>query len=138
MDSMRKFNETLIEEYRAHGGKLSGQLANSHILLLTTTGTRSGRPHTIPLGYGMDGKRYVAVAANAGAPDHPDWYHNLRTHPDVVIELGSERFPARAWIAEGVERERILARQAEIVPWFTAQQEKTARVIPVVVFERAG
>jgi hypothetical protein len=74
---MREFNRALIEEYRASGGKLSGRLANSKLVLLTTTGARSGLARTTPLGYGMDGDRIVVVAANAGAPAHPDWYHKL-------------------------------------------------------------
>ena len=135
---MREFNRTLIEEYRATGGKLSGRLPNSKLLLLTTTGARSGLARTTPLGYGMDGDRIVVVAANAGAPAHPDWYHNLRAHPLVTIELGAERFQARAQVAEGAERTRLVARQAEIVPWLAAQQQKTSREIPVVIFARAG
>jgi deazaflavin-dependent oxidoreductase (nitroreductase family) len=133
---MKQYNRALIEEYRANGGKLSGRLANSSILLLTTIGAKSGRPHTIPLGYGRDGDRIVVVAANAGAHAHPDWYHNLLANPEVTIVLGRERFQARASTAEGADREHLLARQAEIVPWLPAQQAKTSREIPIVVFER--
>lgn len=133
---MREYNRALIEEFRANGGKLSERLANSSILLLTTIGAKSGQPRTIPLGYGKDGDRFVVVAANAGAPAHPDWYFNLVAYPEVTIEVGSERFQARARTAEGAEREQLLARQAEIVPWLPAQQAKTDREIPIVVFER--
>ncbi len=133
---MGEFNRTLIAEFRANGGKLSGRLANSHILLLTTTGARTGQQRTVPLGYGEDGGRLIVVAANAGAPAHPDWYYNLNAHPDVSVELGAERFPARARTAEGSERDHLIARQAEIVPWLPAQQEKTSRLIPVVILER--
>ena len=136
--NMADYNRALIAEFRANSGKLSGQLANSHILLLSTTGARSGQERVTPLGYGMDGDRYVVVAANAGAPAHPDWYHNLLAHPDVTVEVGPERFAARARIAEGAEREGLIARQAEIVPWLPAQQAKTTRQIPIVVLERAG
>lgn len=130
------FNEALITEFRANGGKLSGQLANSHILLLTTIGAKSGQQRTIPLGYGTDGDRLIVIAANAGAPAHPDWYHNLSANPSVTVELGSERFAARATTAEGADRERLLAQRADIVPWFDAQQEKTSRQIPLVILER--
>lgn len=133
---MGEFNRNLIAEFRANGGKLSGRLANSHILLLTTTGARTGQQRTVPLGYGEDGGRLIVVAANAGAPAHPDWYHNLTAHPDVSVELGAERFPARARTAEGSERDDLIARQAEIVPWLPAQQEKTSREIPIVILER--
>jgi deazaflavin-dependent oxidoreductase (nitroreductase family) len=136
--NMREFNQALITEFRENGGQLSGRFANSHILLLTTVGAKSGLERTTPLGYGRDGGRFVVVAANAGAPRHPDWYLNLVAHPDVTVEVGSERFAARASTAERAEREDLIARQAEIVPWLPAQQEKTSRAIPLVVLERAG
>jgi deazaflavin-dependent oxidoreductase (nitroreductase family) len=136
--NMREFNQNLITEFRANGGKLGGRLANSSILLLTTTGARSGQERITPLGYGKDGDRLVVIAANAGAPAHPDWYHNLLAHPAVTVEVGAERFAARAHTAEGTEREHLLTHQAEIVPWLAAQQQKTARAIPIVVIERAG
>ena len=129
---MRKFNETLIAEYRANGGKLSGQLANSSLILLTTIGAHTGQLRVTPLGYVRDGERYVVIAANAGADTHPDWYHNLLAHPQVVIEEGRERFEATARTAESDERERLVA----MIPYFAAQQVKTQRVIPVVVLER--
>lgn len=135
---MREFNATLIAEFRANNGKLSGQLANSHILLLTTTGAKSGQRRTTPLGYGKDGDSFVVVAANAGAPAHPDWYHNLLAHPEATVELAGERFAARAIIAEGPEREHLLANQATIVPWLAAQQAKTSRQIPIVVLRRSA
>jgi len=133
--NMREYNERLIAEYRANGGKLSGQLANSHILLLTTTGAKSGLERTTPIGYGVDGDRIVVIAANAGAPAHPDWYYNLLANPLVTVEVGGERFPARATITDGAERDRLI--QANVVPYFPAQQEKTSREIPFVILERA-
>ncbi len=129
---MRAFNETLIEEFRANGGKLSGRLANSSLLLLTTVGARTGQPRVTPMGYVRDGGRYAVIAANAGAHKHPDWYHNLLAQPRVVVEVGSERFAATARVAEHDERERLVA----MIPYFAAQQVKTERVIPVVVLER--
>jgi deazaflavin-dependent oxidoreductase (nitroreductase family) len=132
MSSMRDFNQAVITEFRANGGKLSGQLANSSLILLTTTGARSGLERTMPLGYVRDGERLVVIAANAGAAAHPDWYYNLLANPQVMVELGSERFPARASVAEGAERERL----ASLVPYLPAQQEKTSREIPVVVLTR--
>jgi deazaflavin-dependent oxidoreductase (nitroreductase family) len=131
---MRAFNEALVAEFRANGGKLSGQLANSSLLLLTTTGARSGRPRVTPLGYVRDGERYAVIAANDGAPRHPDWYHNLLAHPQVVVEIGAERFDAMARVATGAERERLIA----AIQYFDAQQAKTEREIPVVVLGRAG
>lgn len=132
---MREYNRNLIAEYRANGGKLSGRLANSSILLLTTVGAKSSLERTTPLGYGRDGNRIV-VAANAGAHKHPDWYLNLVANQLVTVELGGERFQARASTAEGADREHLIARQAEVVPWLPAQQAKTSREIPIVVIER--
>ena len=134
---MRSYNRALIAEFRANGGKLSGRLASSHILLLTTTGARSGIERVTPVGYGKHGDTYVVVAANAGAPRHPDWYYNLLANANVTVEVGDERFAARATIAEGAERDRLAANAASIVPWFAAQQEKTSRQIPFVVLKRS-
>jgi deazaflavin-dependent oxidoreductase (nitroreductase family) len=131
-NDMRAFNETLIAEFRANGGKLSGRLANSSLLLLSTIGARTGQPRVTPMGYVRDGERYTVIAADAGAHTHPDWYYNLLAHPRVVVEVGGERFEATARTAEGDERERLVAR----IPYFAAQQVKTQRVIPVVVLER--
>ena len=132
---MREYNARLIEEYRANGGKLSGQLANSQILLLTTTGAKTGQERVTPMGYRLDGDRIVVIAANAGAHQHPDWYYNLLAHPEVTVEVGGERFAAHAVIADAVERERLI--QANVVPYFPAQQEKTSREIPFVFLERS-
>ncbi|HEY7094729.1 MAG TPA: nitroreductase family deazaflavin-dependent oxidoreductase [Ktedonobacterales bacterium] len=132
--NMREYNARLIEEYRANGGKLSGQLANSQIILLTTTGAKTSQERVTPMGYRLDGDRIVVIAADAGADKHPDWYYNLLAHPEVIVELGTERFPARAVVASAAERERLIA--ANVVPYFPAQQEKTSREIPFVFLER--
>ena len=132
--NMREYNARLIEEYRANGGKLSGQLANSQLLLLTTTGAKTGQERVTPMGYRLDGDRIVVIAADAGADKHPDWYYNLLAHPEVTVELGAERFPARAIMANAAERERLI--QANVVPYFPAQQDKTSREIPFVFLDR--
>jgi deazaflavin-dependent oxidoreductase (nitroreductase family) len=134
--NMRDYNEQLIAEYHANGGKLSGQLANSQILLLTTTGAKSGQERVTPMGYRLDGDRIVVIAANAGAHKHPDWYFNLLAYPNVRVELGEEHFPAHAVIANASERERLMT--ANVVPYFPAQQEKTSREIPFVFLDRAS
>jgi deazaflavin-dependent oxidoreductase (nitroreductase family) len=135
---MKRFNQALVEEYRANGGQLSGRMAKSRLLLLTTTGARSGKPHTTPLGYGVDGERLIVIASNNSAASHPAWYHNIVACPDVTVELGNERFAARARILEGDQRERTLPLVRERVPFFDGQQERTTRQIPVVILERAG
>jgi deazaflavin-dependent oxidoreductase (nitroreductase family) len=93
--NMREYNARVIEEYRASGGPLSGQLANSQVLLLTTTGAKSGQERVTPMGYRLDGERIVVIAANAGAHQHPDWYYNLRAHPVVVVDARRLRWTHR-------------------------------------------
>jgi deazaflavin-dependent oxidoreductase (nitroreductase family) len=135
---MRSFNAALVEEYRANGGQLSGRMAHSRLLLLTTAGARSGQPHTAPMGYGEDGARLIVIASNNAAARHPDWYYNILAHPDVTVELGRERFAARATVYTGAARAAILPLVRESVPFFESQQAKSAREIPIVILERAA
>ena len=110
----------------------------STILLLTTTGRKSGEPRTTPLIYAEDGDRYVIVASKGGAPDDPGWYKNLSRDPDVELQVLDEVFPARASTAEGEERERLWAKMNEVWPHYAEYAEKTDRQIPVVVLERTS
>lgn len=130
------FNRNLIEEFRANDGRVSGPFEGAPLLLLTTTGAKSGRRHTTPLVYGRDGDDLFVIASKAGAPDHPHWYHNVLANPTVDVELPGEQLRARARVAEGEERDRLYAQQAAAMPAFTEYQQKTDRVIPVVVLER--
>ncbi|MEO3871946.1 nitroreductase/quinone reductase family protein [Nonomuraea sp. B12E4] len=129
---MTGFNQQVIDEFRANGGKVGGMFEGAPLLLLTTTGARSGRRHTNPAVYLRDGERVLVFASNAGGEHHPAWYHNVLANPRVVVELGEERFAARAVPLEGEERDRLYARQAAIDPAFAAYQERTDRVIPVI------
>ena len=131
------FDQDIVDQFRANQGRvLRGPFAGRTLLLLTTTGARSGRPLTKPLGFTRDGDRYVVIASNGGASTHPAWYHNLVANPRVTIEVGDQRFEARASVAQGAERERLYAQQAAQIPVFARYQEMTTRQIPVVVFER--
>jgi len=130
------FNLKIIEEFRANGGETFGPFKGRPLLLLTTTGAKSGETHTTPLVYSKDGDRYVIVASMGGAPKHPAWYFNIRADQDVTLEIGTEKFQATATIAEGAERDRLYEKQAEAMPAFNHYEAKTARVIPVVVLER--
>lgn len=130
------FNQSIITEFRANGGKVGGQFAGASMILLTTTGAKSGQQRTAPLVYTTDGDRFVIIASKAGAPTNPDWYHNLVAHPMATAEIGSEKFQVRASVAEGAERERLYNQQAALMPGFAEYQKKTTRVIPVVVLER--
>jgi deazaflavin-dependent oxidoreductase (nitroreductase family) len=135
--ALREFNDKLIEEFRANGGKvLSGPFVGAPLLLLTTTGAKSGRPTTTPLVYTRDGDRIVIIASKAGAPEHPSWYHNLKAHPMPTIELGKEKFQAKAVITTGAERDRLFNAQAKAMPAFVGYQKNTTRQIPVIVLER--
>ncbi|WP_433438863.1 nitroreductase/quinone reductase family protein [Nonomuraea sp. CA-141351] len=129
---MTDFNQQVIEEFRANGGKVGGMFEGAPLVLLTTTGAKSGRRRTNPAVYLRDGERVLVFASNAGADAHPAWYHNVLANPRVIVELGEERFAARAAPLEGEERDRMYARQSSIDPAFAAYQEGTGRVIPVI------
>ena len=137
-DEVKGFNRALIDEFRANHGKVTGIFERAPLLLLTTTGARSGRPFTTPLVYTTDGDRLVVIASKGGAPTHPDWYHNVVANPRVSIELPTERFDATASVAEGDERDRLYRAQAALMPNFDDYAKGTSRVIPVVVLERVG
>ncbi|KOG15796.1 nitroreductase/quinone reductase family protein [Streptomyces viridochromogenes] len=127
------FNQQVIEEFRANKGRVGGYFEGARLLLLTTTGARTGRPHTTPVGYLPDGgDRVLVIASAAGAPKHPAWFHNLLANPQVTIESGAFTYEARAVALEGEERDRAFARAVEADPGWAAYQEKTERVIPVV------
>ena len=136
MSELNDFNQHVISEFRANQGKVGGQLANMPVLLLTTTGAKSGRTLTKPLVYTTDGDRIVVLASFAGGPKNPPWYHNLVANPVATVELGSERFRVRAAVAAGEERQRLFNRQAEQMPIFAEYQQKTTRQIPVIVLKR--
>ncbi len=138
MDAWNEFNRQLIEEYRANGGKVTGQFAGAPLLLLTATGAKSGQLRTTPLAYTRDGDRLVIIASKGGAPTNPDWYRNLVAHPEATVELGGERFPAQASFPQGEERTRLYDQQAAQMPNFAEYQRNTTRQIPVVVLERVG
>jgi len=130
------WNSQIIEEFHANGGKVGGMFANSTLLLLTTTGAKSGQRRTNPLVYLPDGDRLIIFATRAGAPTNPDWYHNLLAHPDATVEVGTESFDVTATIVQGEERDRLYARQAAIMPSFAEYEKKTKRVIPVFALTR--
>ena len=127
-------NEPVIAEFRARGGQTSRR---HPVILLTTIGARSGRPHTTPLNFSTDGDRLVVIASKGGSDSHPDWYRNLLANPEVVIEHAGQRFRARATTAAEPERTRLYDRQAAAMPFFDGYRRRVKqRQIPVVVFER--
>ena len=136
MPDQHDWNRRVIEEFRANGGKVGGYFADKDLLLLTTTGAKSGQPRVIPLAYIPDGDRLITFASKAGAPTHPAWYYNLLAHPEVTVEVGNETFQARATMATGEEYQRLDALVRKLVPIHAEYQARTTRQIPLVVIER--
>lgn len=132
----RDVNQSLIEEFRASGGKVGGVFAGAPLLLLTTTGAKSGKLRTTPLLHTRSGDRYVLLASKAGAPTNPAWYHNLLAHPRATVEIGGETFEAVSSVVEDEERDRLFADQAAALPMFAGYQQQTTRRIPVVLLQR--
>ncbi|WP_067486125.1 nitroreductase/quinone reductase family protein [Actinomadura hibisca] len=126
------FNTSIIEEFRANDGRMSGPFEGARLLLLTTKGARSGRPHTTPLGYLPDGDRELVIASAGGSPRNPAWFHNLRANPRVTVENGAFIYEADAVVLEGAERDAAFARAVEAEPGWADYQAGTSRTIPVV------
>jgi deazaflavin-dependent oxidoreductase (nitroreductase family) len=125
-------NANVIEEFRANDGVVGGQFEGAPVLLLHTTGAKSGKERINPMMYlDYEGKRYI-FASYAGAPTHPDWYHNLVAHPDVTVEVGTETYKAKATPVDLSERDRIYPVQAERFANFAEYETLTTRKIPVV------
>lgn len=134
---MNDFNASIIEEFRANAGKVGGPFEGVQIVLLHTTGAKSGGDRVAPLASRTDGGRLIVFGSKAGAPTHPDWYHNLLANPSVTVEVGSETYAATATVLEGAERDRIYADQVADIPTFGEYQEQAGdRIIPVVALTR--
>jgi deazaflavin-dependent oxidoreductase (nitroreductase family) len=127
------FNAGVIRQFREHGGRTSGR---NPVILVTTTGRRTGRPLVTPLNFSEDGGRLVVIASAGGAAEHPAWFLNLEANPDVTIEHGAETFRAVATIPGEPERTRLYDQQARLMPFFDSYRRSAKREIPVVVFER--
>ncbi len=134
----RAYNAQMVEEYRANGGELGGALAGMRLMLLATTGAKSGKERITPLGFATEGDRWLVIASANGSPKAPDWYYNLVANPDVTVELGSERIPARARVAEGEERIRLWAHFKTRMPFIDEHEQRAGRQIPLVILERVG
>lgn len=130
-------NAKVIAEFRANGGQCGPPFENTPIVLVTMKGAKSGRELTSPLAYSTDGEDVVVIASMGGAPNNPNWYHNLVANPDVTLEVGTDKYAATAVLTEGEERDRLYAAQAAELPVFNTYAEKAApRVIPVFRFVR--
>ena len=131
-----EFNAAVIDEFRARGGTVGGSLADTPLLLLGTTGAGSGLPRTTPLAYRREGDRLYVIASAGGAPAHPGWYFNVRAHPGVSVEVGTERFEANATVLEGPDRDRVFAAIVAESPTAAEYEARTGRTIPVVALDR--
>jgi deazaflavin-dependent oxidoreductase (nitroreductase family) len=131
--SRNEFNDRIIEEFRANAGRVGEPFEGIPLLLLHHTGAKTGASRINPLAYLGDDGRYVIFASKGGAPSNPDWYHNLKANPNVQIEVGTDRFDAVASEAAGEERDRLYDAQKERVSSFADYEQKTDRLIPVIV-----
>ena len=132
MSDPNDWNAGVIAEFRKNHGKVGGYFKGAPLLLLHHTGARSGKPRTNPVMYLKDGDRFIVFASKGGADTNPDWYYNMKAHPDVRIEIGDETIESRAEEITGAERDRLYERQASTYPTFAQYQQKTKRRIPVV------
>ena len=133
------WNTQIIKEFRANEGRVGGNFDGAHMVLLTTTGAKSGLQRTSPLVYlpdESDPKRIYIFASKAGAPTSPDWYYNLKANPTVTLEVGAEKFEATATEVTGAPRDEIYAEQARYMPGFADYEKATTRVIPVIALTR--
>ena len=131
---MSDWNAGVIVEFRKNRGKVGGNFEGAPILLINHKGAKTGKARTNPVMYYKDGERYIVFASKGGAPTNPDWYHNLKAHPDVMIEVGDHKIEARATEITGTERDKIFAKQSQLYPQFANYQKSTKRKIPVMAF----
>ena len=136
MSSINERNKTIIEEFRANGGKVGGRFADRTLLLLHTVGAKSHEERINPVAYIRDGDRFVIIASKGGAPTNPDWYYNIVANPLVTVEVGTETFQARATVAEEPERTRLYDQMVTVMPGFGDYRLNTTRVIPVIILTR--
>ncbi len=133
MSDVNDWNKKVIEEFRANEGRVGGNFEGKSLLLLHTKGAKSQQERINPVACIKDGDRFVVFASKAGAPTHPDWYYNVTANPLVSVEVGTEKFQARASVAEEPERTRLYNQMVEVMPGFDDYRRRTTRVIPVIV-----
>jgi deazaflavin-dependent oxidoreductase (nitroreductase family) len=136
MTDLNDWDRQIIEEFRANGGNVGGPFAGVPLLLLTTTGAKSGQQRICPLAYLSEGGQIYVFAGNRGAPTNPGWYHNLVAHPDVTVEIGTETFEARTAVVDSAEGDRLGRIQLQKLPALAELQAKITRKVPVVLLER--
>ncbi len=138
MSDQNDWNNAIIKEFRDNEGKVGGRFAGGTLLLLHTTGAKSGQPRVNPVAYTTDGDRLVIIASKGGAPTNPDWYYNLIAHPTVTVEVGTEQFQVRAEVLTEPERTRLYDKMVTKMPGFDEYRRKTTRAIPVIALTRTA
>ena len=133
-----EFNQSIIKEFRTSGGKVGGPFEHAALLILTTKGAKSGKTRENPLAYIKDGDDYIIIASWAGAPKNPPWYYNLLAHPEVTVEVGTERFVAKAQVVDEPRRSALYAQMEKVMPPFADYRQKTSRKIPVISLTPIG
>jgi deazaflavin-dependent oxidoreductase (nitroreductase family) len=136
MSNQTNWNKSAIDEFRANGGKVGGYFAKATLLLLHTVGAKSGQERINPVAYVTDGDRLIIISSNRGAPTHSAWFYNILAHPLVTVEVGTEQFQVKAEVATEPERTRLYNKMIEMLPGFAEYQQKTTRVIPVIILTR--
>jgi deazaflavin-dependent oxidoreductase (nitroreductase family) len=131
-------NQKVIEEFRANAGKVGGYFEGAPMILVHHVGARTGTERVSPLVYLPDGDEMVIGATKGGAPTNPDWYHNLKAHPRITVEVGTDTFTAEATEATGADRDELWRRLVEMRPGFGEYEKKTDRVFPMFRLRRAG
>lgn len=136
---MSTFNDQVIAEFRANGGRVGGMFeGRDNMVIITTTGAKSGRAITNPLVFLPDGDRIVLIASNGGADKHPAWYHNLVANPELTVEVPGETYSAKAELVADPERTALFDRMVALIPGFAEYRAKTSREIPVFAVYRTG
>jgi deazaflavin-dependent oxidoreductase (nitroreductase family) len=136
MSEINERNKKIIDEFRANDGKVGGPFEGKTLLLLHTKGAKSQQERINPVACVKDGDQLAVIASKGGAPINPDWYYNVIANPLVTVEVGTEKFDARASVAEEPERTRLYNKMVEMMPGFDDYRRKTTRVIPVIVLTR--
>lgn len=135
MSETNERNKKIIEEFRNNAGRVGGHFEGKPLLLLHTEGAKSHKERVNPTAYVKDGDRLAVIASKGGAPTNPDWYYNIVANPLVTVELGTDKFQARAQVAEEPERTRLYNKMVEVMPGFDDYRRRTKRVIPVIVLK---
>ena len=136
MSDLNERNKMIIDEFRANEGKVGGPFEGKTLLLLHTKGAKSKQERINPVACVQDGDRWVVIASKGGAPTHPDWYHNVVADPQVTVEVGTEKFQAKAIVAEEPDRSRLYEQMVAVMPGFDNYRRNTTRIIPVIVLTR--